>query len=56
MVQSIFFFHVLLPMGYLIRNRLTMIRVYERHRDKLKIYVDELMAERPTDQTIFDFC
>ena len=42
MVQSIFFFHVLLPMGYLIRNRLTMIRVYERHRDKLKIYVDEL--------------
>ena len=29
-----------------------MTGVYERHRDKLKIDVDELMAEQPTDRTI----
>ena len=31
-----------------------MTWVYESHRDKFKIYVDELMAEQPADRTIFD--
>ena len=33
-----------------------MTGVYERHRDKLKIDVDELMAEQPTDRTILWAC
>ena len=33
-----------------------MTGVYERHRDKLKIDVDELMAEQPTDRTILWEC
>ena len=33
-----------------------MTGVYERHRDKLKIDVDELMAEQPTNRAILWAC
>ena len=59
MVQSIFLFSCLITDGLTYpkpTDHDRSVGVYEGHRDKLKIHVDELMAEQPTDCTILWGC